>query len=456
MLPRFCLVIAAFCLVVTGVQAQIVLSGALHNPPSGAAPEQLALEYWETDHWQLLSKIALSPDLFFYMSINTPPGQYRMRVWGQPKMWSYFIISADAGMVDSLLEFDLDGNTMEGYPSAISHSAANTLYGELMDRQRSAADTSTAGANNALLQQKRTASNAYCMDLAARYRNTLIGDIALLMVDPQPSDYNKPSVSKMTANEFAKANALDKIPFNHANILHHYGLLKALNRYFNYFERSEAGGKAFIDGVMVRRNGNEEADGYLFRYLLNKMMDYKNDGALSYLLAWYAPDCTEDSPLPDATTSLIEALKTCAPGNTAPEIAMPDPSGNSVSLSEVCAQHKITLMLFWRSNCSHCKEFEPELLSIYQKYHPLGVEVYALSLDKDTDTWTADLSAHPTPWVNVFIPKVQRSEISRKFPAPGTPTLIALDQQHRVLSRVLSRANLSAYLDETLAKVNGH
>ena len=203
---------------------------------------------------------------------------------------------------------------------------------------------------------------------------------------------------------------------------------------------------------MARRNGNEVVDGFLFRYLLDKLMDGKNDASLSYLLKWYLPDCPDEDPQPDNILNMLEALKTCAPGKVAPDLNFTNPDGQVVNLGAVCSQNKLTLLLFWKSTCSHCKEFEPVLMEIYKKYHPQGLEVYALSSDRDEQGWKAFLQSQPNPWVNVFIPKERRAEIGRQFPAPSTPTLISLDKNRRVVSRVLSRGHLEEYLDAELAK----
>jgi thiol-disulfide isomerase/thioredoxin len=203
---------------------------------------------------------------------------------------------------------------------------------------------------------------------------------------------------------------------------------------------------------MARRNGNEAVDGYLFRYLLDKLMESKSDQSLSYLLKWYTPDCPDEEPQPSSTQNMIEALKVCAPGNLSPDLNFSNLDGQMVNLNAVCAKNKLTMLLFWRSTCSHCKEFEPELMDLYQKYHPKGLEVYALSSDRNIETLRGALAEKPTPWINVFIPKEQRDDIGRKFPAPSTPTIIVLDKNRRVVSRVLSRNNLDAYLERELAK----
>ncbi len=444
----FCLalLVAAF-----SANAQVRLQGSVANIPLAGA-RQMALEIWNIDRWVPSTMVSLSADNTFDLQLDAPPaGQYRLRIASEAKIWSDFII-ADAAMADPVLPFQLDYNGMTGGPARIVGSPANTLYFNLMDAQRQLNDT-TVVRSPAQVTAAQGTLNGRCMEVITQHPTTLIADIAALLYTPRQADYpGNAAISKMTANEFVKAHALEKIPFNHENILYHTALVKHLNRYFNYFERGLTGNKEYIDGVMARRNGNDIVDAFLFKYLLDKMMDYKQDDGLSYLLKWYAPDCTDENPLPNSTQNLLEALKTCAPGKIAPNLVLPALSGQMADLNLVCSNNKLTFMLFWRSTCSHCKEFEPELEKLYAKYHPLGLEVYALSTDKLEDDWRKDLQNHATPWVNVFIPQEQRRAIGRTFPSPSTPTLIALDKDRRVISRLLSRANLDVYLDEHLVK----
>jgi thiol-disulfide isomerase/thioredoxin len=327
------------------------------------------------------------------------------------------------------------------------------LYYELLQAYRPAHPANDDNSAAALKRQAdaQTALNRRCAEVAALHPKTMIGDIALMLWEPVKTDFpSDAAVQKMTANEFAQTHALDKIPFHHDNILYHNGFLKRFNRYFDYFTRDLAGNKAFIDGVMSRRNGNDVVDGFLFKHIMDMLLDFKQEEGLDYLLHWYAPDCTDESPIPSAVLNLIEALKICAPGNIAPDIMLNQKDGQPARLSDIASTQKLTLMLFWRSTCSHCKEFEPELEKLYAKYHPLGLEVYALSTDPEKTDWLEELQQHPRPWINVYIPPDLRRDVSRQFPAPSTPTLIALDKDRRVLSRVMSRGNLEAFLKEKL------
>ncbi len=437
--------ILLFALSFSQLAAQFSLHGTIANPAAGRS-RQLSIEFWNTDRWQVLIGAGINADNTFEITLSDPkPGQYRFRMFGENKVWADFILP-DSIMGETGLAFALDYTQMDGRPAPTIGSKTNTLYASLITahQQRMQADAPEA----TVLELNRL-----CKDIIGQYRKALLGDIALLFYEPQKEDYaGNMAVKKMTANEFARAFALDKIPFEHANILRHNAFAKVLTQYYNYFDHTEAGGNAYIDGIMARRNGNEAVDGYVFRYLLDKLMDEKNDASLSYLLKWYTPDCPEEEPLPDRFQKMVYALKVCTPGNLAPDLNFANLDGQVVNLGTVCGQNKLTVLLFWRSTCSHCKEFEPVLMEIYKKYHPLGVEVYALSSDRNEETLRYALQNQPTPWINVFIPKEQRDYIAQQFPTPSTPTLIVLDKNRRVVTRVLSRDNLEAYFDEQLAK----
>ena len=431
--------------------AQVTLRGTLANAPLNS-PRQMALEGWNAERWQAVQVVYIDPDNSFSLRLEGAGAeQYRLRAWGEAKLWNDFIIAADSAWTDTALVFNLDYQRLNTGPAKITGSPVNMLYYDLLQAYAKAhpdtEDNTPAGIKklNALQQDL----NRRCMELAGKYPKTLIGDIALLLYEPVQGDYG-PAGQKMTANAFAREHALDKIPFHHDNVLYHNGFLKRLNRYFDYFERNAADNKAYVDGVMSRRNGNDYVDGFLFKHLLEKLLDFKQEEGLNYLLHWYAPDCTDESPLPDGTLNLVEALKTCAPGNIAPDISLKRPDGQPVTLSDICPKQKLTLMLFWRSTCSHCKEFEPELEKLYKKYHPLGLEVYAVSTDPEKGDWLEELQQQPRPWINVYMPPELRRDVTRNFPIPSTPTLIALDKDRRVVSRVMARANLEAFLKDRL------
>ena len=64
-------------------------------------------------------------------------------------------------------------------------------------------------------------------------------------------------------------------------------------------------------------------------------------------------------------------------------MVLPDSIGQTTRLSDIAVNNKLTILFFWRSGCSHCKEYEPELLKLYEKYKAKGLAVVGISIDKE-------------------------------------------------------------------------
>lgn len=86
-------------------------------------------------------------------------------------------------------------------------------------------------------------------------------------------------------------------------------------------------------------------------------------------------------------------------GDEAPDIKLPDSLGKWKPLSEVKA--KIVMVDFWAAWCYPCVRSLPELKSLYTKYHEQGLEIYAVSLDKDYYNWVNACRKHELPFVLV-------------------------------------------------------
>lgn len=66
-------------------------------------------------------------------------------------------------------------------------------------------------------------------------------------------------------------------------------------------------------------------------------------------------------------------------GEEAPDIAMPNPDGEIMKLSEL--EGKVVLIDFWASWCRPCRKANPHVVEIYEKYNDQGFEIYSVSLD---------------------------------------------------------------------------
>ena len=82
-----------------------------------------------------------------------------------------------------------------------------------------------------------------------------------------------------------------------------------------------------------------------------------------------------------------------------PELELPDKYGTTQKLSSL--KGKVILLYFWSSTMEGSQLDNRELLNLYEKYQPKGLEIYHVSLDTDRNRWIKAIEQQELPWVCV-------------------------------------------------------
>lgn len=434
-----------------GAQA-LNIQAQFNQLPSGTS--KVIFEYMNGQEWKQIDNKALDKEgKVSFQFIPPVYGQYRFRFpSGKTSViWSDFIISSYKNEPMSM-DFVINYPDMNGRPIAVANSLESQLYLELMNAYLDYDAVRTAvPVDQDKLEKATTLLNQISRRMAQQNRGTFTGDVvADLVYQPVRSDYPKEKHESLNDSLFYIKFGISKLPYYKAGALHHNLFVRSLERYFKHMQQKDSDDYAidFIDGVMFRSGGLEEVDQFLFKYLLDKMLGYKSEKGLSHLLSHYSQDCSEDHSSKSANDQLVNALNEVAPGKKVWPLKLPDINATPVSLLDVCKKNKMTLMLFWKSSCNHCEEFKPVLRGLYDQYHSKGLEVYAVSIDKDINEWKTYVNAHPQPWKDTFLAYDVRKEFNNHYPVPSTPTLIALDQNGKVISRLIVRSKMEEFLKE--------
>ena len=450
---------------INSLVAQVHCKGRIENLPSNVK-KKIAVEYWNDDWWMEMDTISLNADYSFEKSIPNKHLQARFRIWGRANKWIDFIVPQNPDK-DYVLDFGImDFNKMNGGPAKLA-GLENEAYFTLMTTTQEcqllndSLENITSKTNPQVtvfknkLDESRRILNDNCKKISLTCKGTLTGDVITnLLYNTSKEDLKNDSKDKLYSDEvFDRKHFLDKVPFNDKRVLSHISFIKKLYAYAQLFPKSDSLQLiSFVDRLMNKRQGNDEVNAWIFHYLLFKFVNEKDEISLNYLLRSYLDDCAmEEHNTDQSVKTLIAALKNCEVGKTAFKIFLPDTSGNNRSLANIALKNKLTLLFFWRSDCSHCREFEPELVKIYNKYKGLGLEIIGISMDINEASWKKYLLTNPMNWTNLHIATFeQRSQIRNNFPVPSTPTLIAVDKNFTVKSRLINRVALEKYLDQEL------
>ena len=433
---------------------QFVLVLKVKNFPKDGQ-RKVFFECFEKEKWVPVNmnneKLELSEESKLTVTFNPKHnGQYRLRFMGSGKPWTDFWIDLKELPKNVLL--DIDYTELMGLPSSLYSSETQYYYknmGAQYARVQWTYDSLKSIANQDFIQAQNMCNLAFS-ETQSKWKSIPTCTQIFYPIFSHPS-VNSLKTSQDTIQFFNLF--LNNLNFSQTEILYHYALVRSLNQYINDLRVSKKSDALpyFIDQVIGRLENNAEVNQYIHAFILDKILDAKDENTLNYYLTNYIDGCASQENQTVNSQNLIDALKACTPGKKAAELKYPNEQNQKISLESTCKKNKITLVLFWRSNCSHCEEFHPVLKSIYEKYHAQGLEVYAISIDKNIEDWKKHLLAKPAPWINVYAPLQERNSLVKLYPSPSTPTIIALDSKGKVISRLIVRSKLENFLEENKA-----
>jgi peroxiredoxin len=211
--------------------------------------------------------------------------------------------------------------------------------------------------------------------------------------------------------------------------------------------------KQEIDRLIGLSSVNKKTQEYVAWYLISHFKTYyflpDNDALYVHVvkdylandkIAWYYP------VVKDRELSQVIKFESLLNGKTAPDIEMPDTSGLFHNLYTVKAQY--TLLLFWASTCSHCRDEMPAVLKLYKDFRTsYDLEIFAVSTDTSAIRWKSYVKRHQLPWINVFGRKGRQSYF-HLYNIQSTPTLFLLDDKKTILAKYLTLEKIAEIIKE--------
>jgi peroxiredoxin len=147
---------------------------------------------------------------------------------------------------------------------------------------------------------------------------------------------------------------------------------------------------------------------------------------------------------------MVDKNKAIAIGQLAPEIALPNPAGQTVKLSSL--RGKYVLIDFWAKWCGPCRRENPNVVKAYQAYRDKGFEVFGVSLDRSKEDWVKAIQEDNLTWTHVSDLKYFQSEAALLYNINAIPFSVLIDPSGLIVAKNLRGLELHNKLAEVFEK----
>lgn len=178
-------------------------------------------------------------------------------------------------------------------------------------------------------------------------------------------------------------------------------------------------------------------------------LDEKDDFATLDTLSRKFEKEKPNSPLAQSFVGRINRIRGVMVGGQAPEITLADTSGNTVPLSSL--RGKYVLIDFWASWCGPCRQENPNVVRMYNKFKDKGFTIYSVSLDQAKENWLRAIRNDHLTWTHVSDLKYWQSAAAQLYGVNAIPATFLLDREGKIIAKNLRGAELEQKLEEILS-----
>lgn len=214
--------------------------------------------------------------------------------------------------------------------------------------------------------------------------------------------------------------------------------MKEIDRYNERFA------KTVVDAA--KRNIGNEFGYFLLTYYPEEVID----NATRTKLINELPQNMRQRPAVKQILQDMEKAAQTAEGSTISNFTQMAPDGSQLSIMSEVGKNKITIIDFWASWCSPCRQEMPFMVELYNTYKEQGLGIVGISLDEDADAWQLATQKLGITWPQMSDLKGWNNAAAQQFSVNSIPHTIVVDQQGKILRRGLRGEALKEFVESQL------
>jgi thiol-disulfide isomerase/thioredoxin len=126
-------------------------------------------------------------------------------------------------------------------------------------------------------------------------------------------------------------------------------------------------------------------------------------------------------------------------------ISLNNPNGRKISLDDI--DSKRTLIVFYSSECPHCRELMPKLDELYEKQADKEIEILAVSLDEKKADWIDYIEENELSYINVSAAEGWDSQTAQDYSIYATPMMFLVDEAKEIIVKPTTFQGVKKYIN---------